>query len=269
LLRRNEAPLDADGGAPDAVLAELDAVASTHDTADCHQVSLHLLGGPHVVDAGRHVSLPEGSKRLVAFVALNGLRVTRVAAAAVLWPDADRHRAAGNLRSAMWRLRVAGISILQADMNSIWLDPHARVDLQDVSDWADRLARDQARPDDLEFRPAALEALDLLPGWYEDWVLLERERLRQTLLRAVEALACRLVAANRYGEAIEAALSAVSVAPLRESAQSALIEAHLAEGNRCEALRSYSLYEEILDRELGLGPSVELRRLVHQTPVRL
>jgi DNA-binding SARP family transcriptional activator len=117
-------------------------------------------------------------------------------------------------------------------------------------------------PTDLDFRPLVLQALDLLPGWYDDWVLLERERLRQILFHATEALSRLLVNANRCGEAIEAALTAVSLEPLCESAQGALIEAHLAEGNRCEALRSYAAYEDLVTRELGVYPSVELRRLL-------
>jgi len=223
--------------------------------------TLHLLGGPHVVAAGRGVAVPEGSKRLVAFVALNGRRVDRCHAARVLWPDVDRPRAAGNLRSAMWRLRCAGIDILHADKWSLSFHPHLRVDLEGLADWADRLVTGRPEQSDLEFRPVALQALDLLPGWYDDWVLMERERLRQGLLHAIEALSQLLVQADRCGEAVEAALTAVSIEPLRESAQSALIEAHLAEGNHCEALRTYATYEEVLAREIGVSPSGRLKRL--------
>jgi DNA-binding SARP family transcriptional activator len=235
--------------------------------ADMCLATLQLLDGPHAIIAGQRVSIPEGSKRLVAFVALNGRRADRCNAAAVLWPDAEPLRAAGNLRSALWRLRCAGIDILCVDKRSLSLHPNLRVDLEGIADWADRLVTGKPEPTDLEFPPQMLQALDLLPGWYDDWVLQERERLRQMLLHAIEALSRLLLKANRCGEAIEAALTAVGVEPLRESAQAALIEAHLAEGNRCEALRSYALYEELLAQELGVHPSVELkRRLHHSTP---
>jgi len=224
--------------------------------------TLHVLGGPHVEAGGRCVPVPEGSKRLVAFVALNDRRVERCRAASVLWPNADRHRAAGNLRSAIWRLRGAGLDILAADNSWIRLRPELRTDLEGLAQWASRVMSGNAEPADIALRPALAPALDMLPGWYDDWVLLERERLRQPLLQAVETLAHLLVRERRCGEAIDAALVAVSVEPLRESAQRALIVAHLAEGNRCEALRSYGTYEEILERELGICPSIELRRLV-------
>jgi DNA-binding SARP family transcriptional activator len=104
--------------------------------------------------------------------------------------------------------------------------------------------------------------MDLLPGWYDDWVIFERERIRQRLLHALEALSQLLVAAGRCGDAVEAAISAVSVDPLRESANRALIEAHLAEGNLVEARRAYERYREVIRRELGVEPGERLARLV-------
>src|SRR5882762_4972767 len=108
-------------------------------TMELNWPALHLLGGPYVMTAGRRVSVPEGSKRLIAYVALNDRRVERSRIATVLWPDADRARAAGNLRSATWRLRCAGIDILHADKSSLVLQSRARVDVEGISDWANRL----------------------------------------------------------------------------------------------------------------------------------
>lgn len=228
--------------------------------------TLHLLGGPYLAINGRRMAIPEGSKRLVAYVALQGGRVHRRQAASTLWPDVDPHRAAGNLRSAAWRLRRAALPILQAEACALSLKQPVCVDIDGVLNWARRMADGKPEPADLDVRPGILQALDLLPGWYDDWVLEERERVRQVLLHAIDALAQHLVHANRCGEAVEAALTAVSAEPLRESAQRALIEAHLAEGNRFEAWRSFASYEELLSRELGIRPSIEMRTLVRFEP---
>ena len=91
--------------------------------------------------------------------------------------------------------------------------------------------------DDLS--PASFAA-DLLPSWYDDWVIVERERLRQIRVHALEELSRRLAAGHRYGDAIDAALAAIAADPLRESAHRRLIEAHLAEGNVSEAIRQYA-----------------------------
>jgi DNA-binding SARP family transcriptional activator len=96
---------------------------------------------------------------------------------------------------------------------------------------------------------------DLLLGWYDDWVLLERERLRQLRLHALEQLSARLLAGGDVARAAEAALEAVAVEPLRETAHAALIRAHLAEGNRAEATRQLQRLTALLGKELGEQPS--------------
>jgi DNA-binding SARP family transcriptional activator len=105
-------------------------------------------------------------------------------------------------------------------------------------------------------------SVDLLPGWYDDWVLIEAEDWRQLRLHALEALTRRLIAAGRWGEAADAACAAVRAEPLRESAHAALIQVHLAEGNQSEAMREFTHYRGLLHRELGLEPTQRLCRLV-------
>ncbi|MFJ6484793.1 MULTISPECIES: AfsR/SARP family transcriptional regulator [unclassified Streptomyces] len=226
--------------------------------------TLHLLGGPRVVHRGRGLDVPEGSKRLLAFVALNGGRVERRHAAGTLWPSGDDLRAAGNLRSALWRLKAAGIDLLDSDKCSLSVREHTVVDLYVLYGWAGRLISGTAGSEDLCALKWRTDALDLLPGWYDDWVLLERERVRQRLLHALEALSRQLSHVGRHAEAVESALVAVGAEPLRESAQRALIEAHLAEGNLVEALRSYDAYCGLTRRELGVAPGRELRALMKQ-----
>jgi DNA-binding SARP family transcriptional activator len=218
---------------------------------------VHLLTGPYVTLGAERREVPEGSKQLLAFVALRRRRVERRQAAGTLWPFGDEERAAGNLRSALWRLRRAGINVVVADKWSLMLSAEALVDLHLTEHWATRLIEGRADAGDLAIPPSVADALDLLPGFYDDWVLIERERIRQRILHALEALSERLAAAGRFADAIEAALLATSAEPLRESAQRALIRAHIAEGNLTEARRSYHAYRDLVYRELGVAPSDE------------
>jgi DNA-binding SARP family transcriptional activator len=219
---------------------------------------LRLFGGPLVAIGERHLDVPEGSKRLLVFVALHGGRVERRYAAGSLWPVGDDLRAAGCLRSALWRLRRAGIGLLTTDKHGLALRDDVVVDVHLVGAWATRVIGGNATRDDLGVLPWGLDALDLLPGWYDDWALVERERIRQRLLHALEALSHQLVRLRRCAEAVEAAMMAVSVEPLRESAQRMLIQAHLAEGNWVEGRRSFEAYRAVLRRELGVEPNPEL-----------
>jgi DNA-binding SARP family transcriptional activator len=223
---------------------------------------LHLFGGPYVTCGGRRLEVPEGSKRLLVFVALHRGRIERRYAAGTLWPTGDDGRAAGNLRSALWRLNGAGIQLLQADKHGLAMREGVYVDVHLVSAWAARLIGDAASPCDLGILPWGVDAIDLLPGWYDDWALVERERVRQRLLHALEALSRQLVQVRRCAEAVEAAMMAVSAEPLRESAQRTLIEAHLAEGNWVEGRRSFEAYRDVLHRELGTQPDPELAAMV-------
>jgi DNA-binding SARP family transcriptional activator len=219
---------------------------------------LHLFTGPTVTVDGRQRAVPEGSKRLLGYVALHRRRIDRRQVAGALWPDGGDDRAGGNLRSALWRLRCAEINVLDADKWTLGLHEGVAVDIRDVHAWAERLINGVPGVEDLAVRPSWIDALDLLPGWCEDWVLYERERLRQRTLHALESLSRRLAEADRAADAVDAALLAVAAEPLRESAQRALIEAHIAEGNRAEALRTYETYRRLLRRELDVEPSPAL-----------
>ena len=105
---------------------------------------------------------------------------------------------------------------------------------------------------------------ELLPGWYDEWVLLERERHRQIRLHALEQLCERLTAEGRYGAAVLAGLAAVAIEPLRESAERTLMRTYLAEGNPGEAIRRHERYRRLVSRELGVGPSPLMRSLVEE-----
>lgn len=228
---------------------------------------LHLLSGPFITCGQQRLEIPEGSKRLLAFVALHNRRIDRRYAAGALWPNGDDQRASGNLRSALWRLNLAGIHVLSANNHGLAICDDVSVDVEIVTAWANRLIAGSASRDDLIIMPWGIDALDLLPGWYDEWVLMEREHLRQRVLHALEALSRKLIQSRRCAEAVEAAMIAVSAEPLRESAQRVLIEAHLAEGNWVEGRRSFEVYRDLLARELGAKPGPELTAIIRRTPL--
>jgi len=223
---------------------------------------LCLVGGPYVLRAGRRFRVPEGSKRLLAYVALHGGRVDRSRAAGTLWPHGSDSRASGNLRSALWRLKGAGIEVLEADKAVLSFTPGTTTDIHQLCDWAARAIEGRVTDADLRILHWDPEAADILPGWYDDWVICERERIRQRLLHGLEAVGRQLLRQNRPADAIEAAMDAVQIEPLRESSQRLLIEAHLAERNYGEAVRTYRTYEQLLRQELAISPGPDLSSLV-------
>jgi DNA-binding SARP family transcriptional activator len=223
---------------------------------------VHLLNGLYVEIEGTRREVPEGSTRLVAFVSIHDGRLERRHVAGSLWPSVDDVRAAGNLRSALWRLRGAGVDVIDSDKWSLRLLDDVEVDLHEFAHWADRIIRAAPRDDDLDGVARRARALDVLPGFYDDWVIAERERIRLRAVHALEAVSRLLTNRGRFGEAVEAAMAAVHVEPLRETAQRALIDAYLAEGNFVEGRQAFLTYRGLLNRELGIEPSQSLAELV-------
>jgi DNA-binding SARP family transcriptional activator len=220
--------------------------------------SLALLGTFDLRVGGVHVELPRPTERLLAFLALQRQPVNRHRVAGALWPDVAEERSLGSLRSALWRLRRTSHEVVEIGDANLRLDPTTVLDIEILGDRSRELHDDS----DLTGTPdvdASMFGAELLPGWYDDWLLFERERLRQVSLHALEALSRRQVRAGRYADAVEAAWRAISLEPLRESAHGALIDAHLAEGNICEAVRSFREYSSVLRREVGVAPSPALR----------
>jgi DNA-binding SARP family transcriptional activator len=227
---------------------------------------VNLFGGPFVTVGGARHEVPEGSKRLLAFVALRHGRVQRPRVAGVLWPDGTDGRATGNLRSALWRLRGAGIDVLTADKCSIALRDGVLVDAHVLTEWANRVIAGRPRGGDLALSWLSTEHLDLLPGCSDDWAIADRERLRHWMLHAIEALSRALARLGRYADAVTAAMVATDADPLRESAHRVLVEAHLAGGNRAEAERAVLAFRANLRRRLGVEPEASFTSLLREPP---
>lgn len=127
-----------------------------------------------------------------------------------------------------------------------------------------RIASDEGAVEDIDYE-AIIGSGELLPAWYDDWLIGEREHIRQLRLLALDSLARRFHQNAKYADALAVSLAVIQDDPLRESAYRSLILIHLAQGNRVEALRQYGLLAERLQRSLGLEPSLELLELVRTT----
>jgi DNA-binding SARP family transcriptional activator len=223
-------------------------------------VELSLLDTFALRRLGRPLQIAASGERLLALLALHGRPASRRTVAGKLWPDKHDHRAAGNLRSVIWRLPPG---LVEVTSTQVALAASVRCDVVELVSHAQRLIDGTAGSDPVDLGLERYRA-DLLPTWSQDWIGIERERLRQLRFHALDALAARLIETGRYHDAIAAGLSSVAAEPLRESAHRMVIDAHLAEGNRSEALRHYDRFRELLADELGVEPSPQLSGLIRQ-----
>lgn len=221
------------------------------------------------VDDGQELAVPPAGRRLLALLALHPRPLRRSAVAGCLWGGSDEQHASWSLRATLHRLpQPAGLHLVTAPGEHLALAEQVRVDLRDAVAHAMAFlaGRDDEATDALAMREIAALERDLLPDWYDEWLVMERERHRQLRLHALEQLARRLVDRGRYALAVHAGLAAVHAEPLRETAHRIVIEAHLAEGNAAEAVRQYGECRRHLVDELDLTPSRGLQELVFGGP---
>lgn len=213
--------------------------------APCPQV--RLLGAFELSVGSEAIPLPLSAQRLLALLALTDAPLQRCHVGGVLWPDKPESRAMANLRSTLWRVRQPGIELIEATSTSLSLAEEVQVDTRLL---AAGLVLDGA--------DAGLIGVELLTDWYDDWVLVERERLRHLQLFALESL-CRDLGESRHvARAVDVGLRLVAMEPLREGSHRALIAAHLADDNVGEAVRQFERYTELARSELGVEPSPAL-----------
>lgn len=219
-------------------------------TVSCTTRQVSVLGRLAVAPEDR---LTAGARRAVAYLAVKGPVVQRSLMSMELWPALLEPRARANLRRAIWQTPPGWVTASSWEVRL-----EAEVDVVAARRVADRAVAD------LPVDAGELDLLtrDLLPGWYEDWLLDEQDAFHLVRLQGLEAVCCTATRLRQYGLATRAGLAAVSAEPLRQSAVCALIRAHLEEGNSYEALRRYEHYRSALADELGVDPAPEVAALV-------
>lgn len=221
---------------------------------------LKLLGMWELQLDGQHVHVPHRERRLITSLVLLGSR-PRAFLSGLLWPDSSDDQAAGNLRSCVWRITHDLPKLLSNSRDPLMLDPAVQVDVNILTEKLNAIESAQ----DQRYSKRLVEALqnaELLPGWYDDWVIHSQEKIRQQRISALESMADNCLRAGSPGSAIAAALAAVAIDPLRESAHKLLIRGHLAAGNLASAHRVLGMFVARLDQELGIAPSPDLAALL-------
>jgi len=222
---------------------------------------LQLLEGFAFECGGSPVVLPVGVQRLLAYLALRG-RSHRCVVAGSLWPEVPESHALACLRTSVWRMNRLVPGLIEAQGAALAMARSATVDSHEQESFATRLLRDRVDGDWVSAGLPSLWPTVLLPGWYDEWVVFERERLHQLRLHALERTAELLLRRGSVDLALQVALEAVRGEPLRETSNATLISVYLAEGNISDALHQYELFTKLLDRELGLPPSQRLASLL-------
>ncbi|MEZ4767871.1 MAG: winged helix-turn-helix domain-containing protein [Caldilineales bacterium] len=163
-------------------------------------LELRFLGQFEILQNGTPVRLTSRpAQSLLAYLCLHpGKAFRREMLAGMMWPEASETSARNNLRQALWRIRKSledgrsghndylltdDLSIAFNAEQPYWLDAEALA--QPVEPDADAVQLAQI---------VAVYGGELLPGFYDEWTVLERERLQAVFERRMGQLLERLIA---------------------------------------------------------------------------
>lgn len=226
-------------------------------------LQIRLLGQFDVRLTGKRVTIPSrAGQSLLAYIALTaGTPHRREKLAGIFWPDTSDESARKNLRQELWRIRKAlagqngATDYLLADEFTITFN-------RNTDYWLD--ATQMERPDlDIQSLTANLSLYqgELLPGFFDDWVVLERERIQTIFETKMEQLLSQLVAAERWIAVQEQGERWLALGSSPEPAYRALMLAHGARGDMAKVSSIYQRCITELEEKLGLEPSAETRAL--------
>ena len=209
---------------------------------------------------------------LLAFLAVNRKRShPREELIEMLWPDEDADATRIRFRQVLTTLRrtlesacLDQTDLLVADRASVRLSPNVSTDVgqfEDALQAAARAASSETRLAALR-RAVDLHGGELLPGYYDDWVLAERRRLEEDYLTALHRLTKALADAGQMEQALEYARKTVRQDPLREEGHADLIRLLAGAGRIADALRQFRELEQVLWKELRATPSADVQAMV-------
>jgi TolB-like protein/DNA-binding SARP family transcriptional activator/Tfp pilus assembly protein PilF len=218
--------------------------------------------------SGQVIELPgQKDRALLAVLALPpGATHSRDKLANLLWSDRGDQQARDSLKHALTKLRqclpLATAPVVVADRQSARLDPAAVS--TDVAAF-ERLLSD-GTPEALEqatalYRGDFLDGIGIRDPAFEDWLLVERQRLRQLVEDALTKLLTQSMVAGVRERAAAAARRLLSLDPLREAACRALMQIHAEQAQTAQALKLYEVLRDRLHRELDVEPEPETVKL--------
>ena len=235
-------------------------------------LEVKLLGQFDVRREGASIAVPSRpAQSLLAYLILNaGTAYRREKLAGLLWPDSTEENARSYLRHELWRLRKVieptaprkrAPKYLLIDEISIEFDAHSDY-------WLDasvlkNVNGQPASADDL-MGALAVYSGELLPGFYDDWVVLERERLQATFEQKMARLLDALLEERRWADVLEWGERWISLGQTPEPAYRALMIAHNALGDLSKVAAVWQRCAESMRAQLGVEPSEQTRALFEQ-----
>ena len=192
----------------------------------------------------------------------------------MFWPDLSEGRARRRLSHTLWQVQDA-LSEVCDPQRFLAITPDELAFAPTAPYWLDaeefeRTLEEVGRAEPARAPAADLERLrrsvelyrgDLLPGFYEEWVVREQERYQQLFLSALEQLVSLEKAHGNHEEALTYARRLTHHDPLREASHQEVMRLCFLLGRVNEAMAQYRRCASVLAEELGTQPSPDTTAL--------
>ncbi len=227
-------------------------------------LEISLLGGLNIEENGQPVTGLASRKAevLLAYLICTGEAHARETLADLLWDERPHKQGLANLRAVLTSLRKHLPAYLSIERHTVALNFESTYCL-DTAEFTELLAAAQKRADaEEQFAKAiGLYRGDFLEGVHvresrglEDWMLLERERLRLRAAEALHSLSAQGLVKGDYKRAAEYGRRLVALDPLRESAQRLYMLLLARDGQHNAALAQYTTLKNYSRPNSRLNP---------------
>ena len=196
--------------------------------------------------------------------------IPRETLAGLLWPETTTAQSKKNLRQALWLLQstlgsqneCVNDRVLLVEPDWVYLNSEANL-------WLDLAVFEQIfnlvqKTPGQELDNSTAQLLQdtvqlyqgpLLEGWYQDWCLLERERLQSMYLTMLDKLMSYCEVRHDYETGLLYGMRIMCYDRARERTHRRMMRLYYLTGDRAEALRQYERCAVALEEELGISPS--------------
>ncbi|MGE5642405.1 MAG: BTAD domain-containing putative transcriptional regulator, partial [Byssovorax cruenta] len=228
-------------------------------------LQIRLLGQFDVrLDGKRIVISSRAGQSLLAYLAMTaGTPHRREKLAGTLWPESSEDNARKNLRQELWRIRKA-IPNQGSTAESDYLisDEYTITFNRDADYWLDVaiLERPDLDPQSLTSSLSLYQG-ELLPGFYDNWIIFERERIQNLFESKMERLVEMLVDVERWTGVQEQCERWLALGNAPEPAYRALMLSHSARGDMAKVSAVYQRCVDDLRDRFGVEPSAETHAL--------
>lgn len=221
-------------------------------------LEIRALGGLSILRDTQTVTGFDARKvpALLVYLACNPRPHSREVLAEMLWEDRTQTQSLSNLRAALTNLRktVGPFVDITRETVSICADREVWTDTIVFEEY---LVQQNIHDALTLYRGDFLEGFTIDSQGFEDWIFLERERLRLCAISALDTLITQHLHQGEFTQGIARATQLLHMDSLREKTFHQFIQLLALSGEREAALAQYETCRQMLHTEFGVQPTPE------------